>query len=96
MQQIQRTAMKAPRKTRQAIVSTATFLSMIIVIMIILIITIIMIYHLDGSKALSLFRLCQRDFSDTKAGQWKRGQAGQQLLIMMMIMMEMSLKFPLF
>lgn len=86
---MQRTAMKAPRKTRQAIVSTATFLSMIIVIMIILIITIIMIYHLDGSKALSLFRLCQRDFSDTKAGQWKRGQAGQQLLIMMMIMMEM-------
>ena len=31
MQQMQRTAMKAPRKTRQAIVSTATFLAIIII-----------------------------------------------------------------
>jgi len=27
--------------------------------------------HLNRSEALSLLRLCQRDFSNTKAGQWQ-------------------------
>ena len=82
MQQMQRTAMKAPKKTRQAIVRTATFClspwSLIndhdcdnnITIW----------RHLNGSKSLGLLGLCQWNFSHTEAGQWQRRQSGQQFL----------------